>query len=332
MLLHNSCSISSIESARNAKFPQFIGVLHISYNRANNGRKARLYHWIVFFKSKCKGNPLKIAVHQMCSTIDTEKNAAAMVHAVYQASQDGAVMYFAPEMSILVDRDRNRARASICAESDMLSLGHLSRAAAEGAIWVHVGSVPVLDAEGGKFANRSIILGPDGSVHARYDKMHLFDVELSTGENWRESAAYVGGPAPAIVNTPLGRMGLSICYDLRFPDLYSAYSKADVDILAVPSAFTVPTGEAHWHVLLRARAIESQSFVVAAAQCGNHQDGRTTYGHSLVIDPWGDVLLDMGQGEGLGFADIDLARIDGVRRQIPVHKNRREMTMPVKRF
>jgi deaminated glutathione amidase len=268
----------------------------------------------------------------MCSTIDAEKNATAMVRSVYQASEAGAVMYFAPEMSVLIDRNRKRANQSIFPESEMLSLGHLSRVAAECGIWVHMGSLPVLDAESGKFANRSIIFGPDGSVHARYDKMHLFDVELSTGESWRESAAYVRGPEPVIVNTPLGQMGLSICYDLRFPDLYSAYSQAGVDVLTVPSAFTVPTGEAHWHVLLRARAIESQAFVVAAAQSGTHQDGRTTYGHSLVIDPWGEVLLDMGQGEGLGFADIDLARIEWARRQIPVQKNRREITMPIKRF
>jgi deaminated glutathione amidase len=160
--------------------------------------------------------------------------------------------------------------------------------------------------------------------------MHLFDVDLATGESWRESAAYLGGDSPVALQTPLGLMGLSICYDLRFPDLYSAYAKAGVDVLAVPAAFTVPTGRAHWHIMLRARAIEAEAFVIAAAQCGKHEDGRETFGHSLVIDPWGDILLDMGTKEGLGFAEIDMSRIGEVRAQIPVRANRRAIDMAVK--
>ena len=239
-------------------------------------------------------------------------------------------MYFAPEMSILVDRDRNRARPHVVSESNSTALDGLAEAAKNSGIWVHMGSMPVLHESSDKFGNRSIIIGPDGTVRARYDKMHLFDVNLSTGESWRESASYQGGSEPVAVTTPLGLMGLTICYDLRFPDLYSAYSKSGVDILAVPAAFTVPTGEAHWHVLLRARAIESEAFIVAAAQCGLHEDGRQTYGHSLVVDPWGEILLDMGQETGLGFADIDPARLPAVRTQIPVHANRRDISMPVK--
>jgi predicted amidohydrolase len=273
---------------------------------------------------------MKIAVHQMCSGIDSLRNAATMVDGVYQASQAGAAMYFAPEMSILVDRDRDRARARIGIESDSKALGELTKAAKVCGIWVHIGSMPVLHESSGKFANRSIVIGPDGQIRARYEKMHLFDVNLSTGESWRESAAYAGGQEPVAVATPLGLMGLTICYDLRFPDLYSAYSKSAVDILAVPAAFTVPTGEAHWHVLLRARAIESEAFVVAAAQCGTHEDGRQTYGHSLVVDPWGEILLDMGKAEGLGFADLNLERLAEVRAQIPVHANRRDISMPVR--
>ena len=191
---------------------------------------------------------MKIAVHQMCSTIKPEKNCDAMIEAVYQSAQEGAEMYFAPEMSMLADRDRTRAREIIGYECDSLELVRLSKAATENAIWVHLGSLPVRIHDSEKFANRTIIFGPDGSIRARYDKMHLFDVNLSTGENWLESGAYQNGVEPVAVETPLGLMGLSICYDLRFPDLFSAYSQSGVDVMAVPSAFTVPTGNAHWHI------------------------------------------------------------------------------------
>lgn len=272
---------------------------------------------------------MKIAVHQMCSTIDPEHNCDAMIEAVYQSVQAGAEMYFAPEMSMLIDRDRIRARTVIGYESESRELVRISQAARENAIWVHLGSLPVRINGSEKFANRAIIFGPDGSIRARYDKMHLFDVNLSTGESWLESRAYQGGTEPVAVETPLGLMGLSICYDLRFPDLFSAYSQSGVDVMAVPSAFTVPTGDAHWHILLRARAIESEAFIVAAAQCGTHEDGRQTFGHSLVVDPWGDVVLDMGNLVGLGFADLDLDRLAQVRTQIPVRMNRRDISMQV---
>lgn len=252
-----------------------------------------------------------------------------MSDAVYQASNAGAVMYFAPEMSILLDRERNRARQHIVSESENGQIRILTEAARDAGIWIHVGSIPVLLDMNGKFANRTIVIDSNGEIRARYDKMHLFDVNLSTGESWRESSAYRGGDGPVAVATPLGLMGLSICYDMRFPDLYSAYTQAGTDILAVPAAFTVPTGKAHWHILLRARAIESEAFVVAAAQSGMHEDGRSTYGHSLVIDPWGEVVLDMGDDEGLGFAELDLGRLAEIRAQIPVRDNRRDVSMPV---
>lgn len=273
---------------------------------------------------------MKIAVHQMCSTIDPAHNCDAMIEAVYQSVQAGAEMYFAPEMSMLIDRDRIRARTVIGYESESRELARISQAARENAIWVHLGSLPVRINGSEKFANRAIIFGPDGSIRARYDKMHLFDVNLSTGENWLESKAYQGGAEPVAVETPIGLMGLSICYDLRFPDLFSAYSQSGVDVMAVPSAFTVPTGDAHWHILLRARAIESEAFIVAAAQCGTHEDGRQTFGHSLVVDPWGDIVLDMGDMVGLGFANLDLDRLTQVRSQIPVRINRRDISMQVK--
>lgn len=273
---------------------------------------------------------MKIAIHQMRSSTAPDANARAMSDAVYQAAKAGATMYFAPEMSILLDRNRDEARQHIVFESQNEQLRGLTEAARHAGIWVHVGSIPILLDMNGKFANRTIVIDPNGEIRARYDKMHLFDVNLSTGESWRESSAYRCGDGPVVVATPLGLMGLSICYDMRFPDLYSAYAQAGVDILAVPAAFTVPTGKAHWHILLRARAIESEAFVVAAAQSGAHEDGRITYGHSLVVDPWGEVLLDMGEGESLGFAELDLGRLAEVRAQIPVRDNRRDVSMPVR--
>ena len=162
-----------------------------------------------------------------------------------------------------------------------------------------------------------------GDIRARYDKIHLFDVDLPSGERYRESAAYAPGREAVVVETPWGRLGLAICYDLRFPDLFRALSDAGATILSIPAAFTVPTGRAHWHVLLRARAIEAGAFVLAAAQTGHHADGRETYGHSLAIDPWGEVLLDMAAAPGLALVTLEPARIDDVRRRIPALAHRR---------
>jgi predicted amidohydrolase len=188
---------------------------------------------------------------------------------------------------------------------------------------VHLGSIAVLG-EGGKVANRAFVINPAGDIRARYDKMHLFDVDLPTGESWRESATYAAGGEVVVVDaTPAGKLGLTICYDLRFPALFERLAEAGAETIAVPAAFTVPTGQAHWHVLLRARAIEAGLFVVAAAQVGAHADGRSTYGHSLVVDPWGEVLLDMGERVGIGFATIDLARIGEVRSRLPALSHRR---------
>jgi deaminated glutathione amidase len=273
---------------------------------------------------------LKIAVHQMCSGIDPHRNAVNMVDAIIAAGDAGAVAYFAPEMSVLVDRNRERAREHILSEADSAALSALADAARRAGIWVHAGSLPVIAADGTRHANRSLVIDPSGTVCARYDKIHLFDVDLQSGESWRESSAYMPGAEPVAVRTPLGLMGLTICYDLRFPALFAALTAAAVDVLAVPAAFTVPTGEAHWHILLRARAIEAEAFVIAAAQSGTHEDGRQTYGHSLVVDPWGEVLLDVGEGEGLGFAELNLDRLAEVRAQIPVHRNRQPIDRPVR--
>ena len=267
---------------------------------------------------------MHIAVAQMTAGIDPAVNAATLVAAIAEAAAGGAAMLFTPEMSGLIDRERDRARAAVRCEDEDVVLEAVRAAARAHGLWIHLGSLaidPARDDE--KFANRAFVIDADGAIVARYDKIHLFDVDLPTGESWRESNAYAGGEASAVVGTPLGMLGLSICYDLRFPALYQKLSAAGAQLLAIPAAFTVPTGSAHWHVLMRARAIENACFVVAAAQSGHHKDGRQTYGHSLVVGPWGDVLLDMGEGTGVSFCDIDLAKVDEVRRRIPVIAHRR---------
>ena len=264
----------------------------------------------------------RIALLQMTSGIDPAVNAATLIAAIRSAAGQGAVMLFTPEMSGLIDRDRARAAASIVAEADDPVLARVCAAAAEAGIWVHIGSLAVRRADG-RFANRGFVIDPSGIIRARYDKLHLFDVDLPTGESWRESAAYAAGDAAIVTQTPIGMLGASICYDLRFPDLYRALSDAGATVLSVPAAFTRPTGAAHWHVLLRARAIESASYVVAAAQTGVHADGRATYGHSLVIDPWGTVVLDMGEAAGLGYAEISSDSVTDVRARIPALEHRR---------
>ncbi len=266
----------------------------------------------------------RIALLQMTSGIDPLVNIASISEAISQAAGSGAAMLFTPEMSGLVDRDRERARRHVVAEQDNPLLPVVRDAAARHGIWVALGSLAVLR-DDGRWANRSLLIDGQGNIAARYDKIHMFDVELSTGESWRESAAYAAGDAVVSADdTPLGRLGLAICYDVRFPALFEELGQRRCDAIAIPAAFTVPTGEAHWHLLQRARAVEASAFVISAAQVGKHADGRQTYGHSLVIDPWGEVLLDMGgQQAGLGFADIDLTRLTDVRRQLPSLANKR---------
>lgn len=266
----------------------------------------------------------KIAVLQMTSGIDPAANAASIASAVHDAKAGGAEMLFAPEMSGLLDRDRKRAAASILPESESPVLAEVRQAAATAEIMVALGSLAVAR-EDGRWANRSFVIDGTGEVIARYDKIHMFDVELASGESWRESAAYAPGEeVVAVEHTPIGRLGLTICYDIRFPALFEELGRRKCDVIAIPAAFTVPTGRDHWHLLQRARAIEASAFVIAAAQVGKHEDGRETYGHSLVVDPWGEVLLDMGgEKPGLGFADIDLSRIAEVRHQLPSLANRR---------
>jgi len=264
-----------------------------------------------------------IALYQAQSGIDPAANAQCLAGAIRDAATGGAAMLFTPEMSGMLDRDRERALSKAKPEADDQVLAAVRSAAAEYGIWVHLGSL-ALRGEGDKLVNRGFVIDGQGEIHARYDKIHLFDVDLPTGESWRESAMYEAGAQAVIVpGTPVGRLGLTICYDLRFPALFERLSEAGADVISVPAAFTVPTGRAHWQVLMRARAIEAELFIVAAAQAGHHEDGRETYGHSLVADPWGELLLEMDGETGLGFARIDLDRIADVRSRIPVHQHRR---------
>ena len=268
----------------------------------------------------------RIAVLQTNTGIDPAANAAELVAGVEAAARGGAAMLFTPEMSGLLDRDRERAAPRVVPEAANPVLAAVREAAEAHAIWVALGSLAVAR-EDGRWANRSFVIDRAGAVVARYDKMHMFDVELATGEAWRESAAYAPGAAVVTAETPLGRLGLAVCYDVRFPALFEALGRQHCDVLAIPAAFTVPTGKAHWHLLQRARAVEASAFVVAAAQVGEHADGRRTYGHSLVVDPWGDVLLDMGgEAAGLGLVDIELSRIAEIRRQLPSLANRRTIS------
>ena len=264
---------------------------------------------------------MRAALLQMTSGIDPDANAAVLVEAAARAGGEGAAMLFTPEMSGLIDRDRARAAGAIMAEQDDRVLAAVRDAAACAGIWIHLGSLAVR--AGDRFANRGFVIDAAGAIRARYDKLHLFDVDLPSGESWRESAAYRAGETAVVIDTPVGRLGLSICYDLRFPDLYRALSDAGATVLTVPSAFTRPTGVAHWHALLRARAIEAGCFVLAAAQTGEHADGRTTFGHALAVDPWGEVLLDMGEAAGLGFVELDPARLADVRGRVPALQHRR---------
>jgi predicted amidohydrolase len=271
---------------------------------------------------------MKIALLQMTSGIDPAANARTIVEAMAEAKRGGAIMLFTPEMSGLINRDRTRGRASVRDEADDVVLKAVRAAAVEHGLWASIGSLAISGArEDGRLVNRSFLIDGQGGIAARYDKIHLFDVTLPTGESWCESAAYAPGEQAVLVDTPLGSTGLTICYDVRFPALYAALTGAGATILTIPAAFTVPTGQDHWHLLLRARAVEAGAFVIAAAQTGLHEDGRETFGHSLVVNPWGNVLLDMGTEAGLGFCELDLEDVNRVRGRIPAIAHRRPIVL-----
>jgi predicted amidohydrolase len=267
----------------------------------------------------------RVALIQMTSHFDPLVNADTIDAALGTARAEGAVVALLPEMAILLDKDRNRSAPHVAMEVQSPLLDRLRTLAARHGLWLHSGSAPyVAESDPSRRVNRSHMIDPSGAIVARYDKIHLFDVDVPGGESWRESAAYRHGDAITVVDTPAGRIGMSICFDMRFAELYRALAAEACDIIAVPAAFTVPTGQAHWHVLLRARAIETQTYVLAAAQVGAHADGRRTYGHSLAVDPWGGVLADAGEaGPCVHIATIDAEAITKARTAIPMASNRR---------
>jgi predicted amidohydrolase len=271
---------------------------------------------------------IRAALIQLRSGTDMARNAAEASALIREAAGQGASFVATPEMTNILEPDRPRLRSLARPEREDASVAAFSVLAQELGLWLSIGSL-ALQGPGEKLVNRSLLFTPDGGIAARYDKIHLFDVDLPTGESLRESHAYDGGAEAVLVETPLGAIGLTICYDMRFPHLYRALAKAGAKLFTVPSAFTVPTGRAHWHVLLRARAIETGSFILAAAQGGRHESGRETYGHSLIVSPWGEVLAEAGTEPGIVIADIDLAQADLARARIPALVHDRPMSLTV---
>lgn len=260
---------------------------------------------------------------------DMAPSIAALEPMIRAAAKDGAHVIQLPEIATMLEPDNAAVLAKTKPEDQDPGLAKFRALASELKRWILVGSLLIREKGRDKVVNRSFVLDPDGRIVARYDKIHLFDVEIKDGQMYRESATVEPGTRAVIAQLPWGRIGLSICYDLRFPHLYRALAQGGAEMLGIPAAFTHKTGEAHWHVLVRARAIENGAFVFSATQCGVHAEGRRTFGHSLVVDPWGEVLADAGDTTGVVTADIDLAKVDAVRRMIPSLQHDRPFTGPV---
>jgi len=266
---------------------------------------------------------VRVACVQLRSGRDPAANLAATEALVREAAGRGATYVQTPEMTNILERSREDLFAKIATEADDVFLARLRAVAAELGIHLHVGSLALKRADG-KVANRGFVIGPDGGILGAYDKIHMFDVDLAGGESWRESATYTPGTDAVVVDAGGLKVGMAICYDIRFPHLFRAYGHAGVDVVTAPAAFTRQTGAAHWHVLQRARAIENGCYLVSAAQGGLHEDGRETYGHSLIVDPWGVVVAEADHDEpGVIVADVDPAAVAAARGRIPSLKNER---------
>jgi len=272
----------------------------------------------------------RVGLIQMRATRTPTQNADAAVKMIGQAKEGGADYVLTPEMTNIMEASREKLFATIVAEENDATLATFRELARALGIYIHVGSLAV-KVSPDKAANRSFLIDRRGDIVARYDKIHMFDVDLKGGESYRESRSYRAGELGVVTDLPWGRLGMTICYDLRFPALYRALAEAGAIYLAIPSAFTRQTGEAHWQVLMRARAIENGSFVFAAAQGGDHENGRATFGHSLVVDPWGRVIAEGGAEPGVVFADIDPAEVATARSRIPSlqHGRRFEILEPM---
>lgn len=264
---------------------------------------------------------------QMCSGRDPQANMAAVGDLVRQAAGDGADLIMTPEMTNIIDSPRAAVAAKVELEENCIAVARFAKLAVETGKHVLAGSLGV-QAGGGKLANRSMLFSPDGTVMARYDKAHMFDVDLPNGETYRESSTFAAGGKAVFADLPWGRLGLTICYDVRFAYQYRMLAQHDCSFLSVPAAFTVPTGTAHWHVLLRARAIETGCFVFAPAQSGSHEEGRKTFGHSLIVSPWGEVLADAGTvTSGIVMAEIDPAKVDRARGRVPALMHDKDLSI-----
>jgi predicted amidohydrolase len=256
----------------------------------------------------------------MRSGTSVTENIKAAIALIREAAVQGAELIATPEMTTLLDRKPGAAWEKSTTEEADSGLAAFRALATELKVTLLIGSIAIR-ANDGKCANRSFLIGPDGAILARYDKIHMFDVQLNAGNIYRESDSYAAGGEAVVANLPAAQLGMTICYDVRFPDLFRALAWAGANIISVPAAFTRITGEAHWHILLRSRAIETGCFVIAPAQGGKHEDGRETYGHSLIIDPWGEVLAESGVDPGVIVATLDLAKVDEVRGKVPSLKH-----------
>ena len=272
----------------------------------------------------------KAAMIQMRSGLTPSANIDAAARMIGEAKSAGAEYVQTPEMTNVLAGNRGQLFSVAVEEDADTSLATLRELARKLGIYVHIGSLAI-KVSPDRAVNRAFLIDPKGEIAARYDKIHMFDVDLEGGESYRESRTYRPGELAVLADLPWGRLGVTICYDLRFPALYRALAEAGATMLTIPSAFTVQTGEAHWHVLMRARAIENGSFVFAAAQCGKHESGRETYGHSLIVDPWGRILAEGGTEPGVTMAEIDLAEVTRARARIPSlqHGRRFEIVEPL---
>src|SRR5580658_6708205 len=280
--------------------------------------------------SIANASKFKVALIQMRSGLEPEANLAAVLAGVDEAKRGGADYVQTPEMTNVLENKRERLFTKIFSEEHDPTLATLREVARKLSIYIHLGSLAV-KASPEKAANRSFLIDRNGDIAARYDKIHMFDVDLAGGESYRESSTYRPGDLAVVADLPWGRLGLSVCYDLRFPALYRALAEAGASFLAIPSVFTKQTGEAHWHALIRARAIENGAFVFAAAQGGKHENGRETFGHSLIVDPWGRILAEGGSEPGVILADVDPAEVAAARSRIPslLHGRRFEVIEPL---
>ena len=264
---------------------------------------------------------MKVAALQLCASDDPVANLAHTLSMVQQASEAGAQFIATPEVTNCVSSSRRRQNEVLALQENDQTLAAMCTAAARFGVWISVGSLALKLPDDDRFTNRSFMIDPSGQIVAQYDKIHMFDVTLSEAEQYRESDGYRAGDHAVIADTAFGKIGMTICYDIRFPHLYRGLAKSGASILLIPAAFSQPTGRSHWEVLLRARAIETGCYVIAAAQTGEHQTSqrrpRKTYGHSMIVSPWGEIMADAGEDQGIIYADLDLSLVESTRARVP---------------